>query len=441
MKKSQQTQSKGLTLAIHQKKIVYAPHFLPEYDYFILSGGFGCGKSFSIVMCILDIVKTYNGYDISVGIGSTTITFAQKTILQDLFALLKKSGSEYSYNSKDSILKIGTITFFMIATENPANVYGYNLSIFLVDEIDELPQIKVIELNKAVRERTRVTLPDGRKPYIMYFSTAHGYRGLYHVVKKLRDTKQKYYLCYGNTKDNPFIAKSQVESLYALYDEMERMAYLEGKFVNLHSGRVYTDYDDDKCRVEPFEITNNMTIYVGQDLNSGFSKATAIVKKDGVLYIVHGWSFKEVGGAPVIMRNTFPNNEILWFPDCSGKEILKGYKQEIIDNGIQCRLGTSNPRILDTVFYVNKLFKLGKLKVFDCKDTDEVSEALKVQAYNDMGQPEKGKGETDPDHFTDSVRYVIYRIVRSDPDFMDLKELSRENVKENGYLNIAGANV
>ena len=84
---------------------------------------------------------------------------------------------------------------------------------------------------------------------------------------------------------------------------------------------------------------------------------------------------------------------------------------------------------------------MGKLKVFDCKDTDEVSEALKIQAYNDNGQPEKGKGENDPDHFTDSVRYVIYRIVRSDPDFMDLKELSRENVKENGYLNIAGANV
>ena len=436
MTKAQQSQSKDLTLAVHQKAIVYAPHYLPEHDYFILSGGFGCGKSFSIVMCILDIVKTYNGHEISVGIGSTTITFAQKTILQDLFALLKKSGSDYTYNSKDSILKIGTITFFIIATENPTSVYGFNLSIFLVDEIDELPQSKVIELNKAVRERTRVMLPDGRKPYIMYFSTAHGYRGLYHVVKKLKETKQKYYLCYGKTKDNPFIARSQVESLYALYDEMERLAYLEGRFVNLHSGRVYSDFDDSTCMVQPFEVTPNMTVYVGQDLNSGFSKATAIVKKDKCLYIVHGWSFKEVGGAPAIMRLTFPQNEILWFPDCSGKEILKGYKQEIIDNGIQCRIGTANPRILDTVFYVNKLFKLGKLKVFNCKDTQDVAEALKVQAYNDMGMPEKGKGETDPDHYTDSVRYAIYRIVRSDPDFMDLKELSRESVKGNGYLYI-----
>lgn len=429
-------QSKGITLALHQRDIVAAPSLLPDYDYFILSGGFGCGKSFSIVMCIIDIVKRYNGDEVSVGIGSTTITLAQKTILQDLFAILKRTGSSYQYNSKDNILTIGTIKFFLIATELPSNIYALNLSIFLVDEIDELPQTKVIELNKAVRERARITLPDGRKPYIMYFSTAHGYRGLYHVVKKLKDTKQKYHLVYGKTRDNPFIDKAQVDSLYALYDDMERLAYLEGKFVNLHSGRVYTEYDDDKCRVQPFEITNDMTIYVGQDLNSGFSKATAVVKKDKCLYIVHGWSFKEVGGAPAIMRNTYPGNEIQWYPDCSGKEILKGYKQEILDNGIQCRIGTSNPRILDTVFYVNKLFKLGLLKVFDCKDTDEVSEALKVQAYNDMGQPEKGKGENDPDHFTDSVRYVIYRIVRSDADFMQLRELSRENMKDKGYLQI-----
>lgn len=433
-------QSKGITLALHQRDIVAAPSLLPDYDYFILSGGFGCGKSFSIVMCIIYIVKRYNGDEVSVGIGSTTITLAQKTILQDLFAILKRTGSSYQYNSKDNILTIGTIKFFLIATELPSNIYALNLSIFLVDEIDELPQAKVIKLNKAVRERARITLPDGRKPYIMYFSTAHGYRGLYHVVKKLKDTKQKYHLVYGKTRDNPFIDKAQVDSLYALYDDMERLAYLEGKFVNLHSGRVYTEYDDDKCRVQPFEITNDMTIYVGQDLNSGFSKATAVVKKDKCLYIVHGWSFKEVGGAPAIMRNTYPGNEIQWYPDCSGKEILKGYKQEILDNGIQCRIGTSNPCILDTVFYVNKLFKLGLLKVFDCKDTDEVSEALKVQAYNDMGQPEKGKGENDPDHFTDSVRYVIYRIVRSDADFMQLKELSRESVKEHGYLNIAGQN-
>lgn len=84
---------------------------------------------------------------------------------------------------------------------------------------------------------------------------------------------------------------------------------------------------------------------------------------------------------------------------------------------------------------------MGLLYVFDCKETDELSEALKVRAYDNNGKPEKPGGERDPSHFCDSIEYVIYRIVRSDPDFMDLKELSRENIAENGYLNIAGHNV
>ena len=271
----------------------------------------------------------------------------------------------------------------------------------------------------------------------MYFSTVHGYRGLYKVVQELKESRLPNVLIRGLTKNNTSLDPDYVKRLYAIYDEQERLAYLEGRFVNLQSGRVYGNYDEETCKCAPFEILPTDTVYVGQDLNSGFSKGTAVIKRDKTLYIVRGWSFKEIGGAPALMRQSFPKNQILWFPDCSGKEILKGYTEEIVSNGIECRIGSSNPRILDTVFYVNKLFKMGRLKVFDCRETAEVSEALKVQAYNDMGQPEKGKGEKDPDHFTDSVRYVIYRIVRSDPDFLNLKELSREEVQEHGYLQIA----
>lgn len=431
-------QNSGISPFIHQRQIVAAPNVHKDISYFFLCGGYGCGKSFSIVFMVIVICKQYQGQDITVGLCSTTITLLQKTVILDLQKMFKKTGSRFEYNQKDNIITIGTIRFLLIATGQPTDIYGPNINICLCDEIDELPEQKAIEAHKALSERTRLTLPDGRKPYIMYFSTVHGYRGLYKVVKKLDEDGLRYVLVRGLTKNNTSLDPQYVKNLYAIYDDAERMAYLEGMFVNLQSGRVYGSYDEATCKVKPFEITQGMTVYVGQDLNSGFSKAAAIVKKDKCLYIVRGWSFKEVGGAPSIMRSTFPQNEILWFPDSSGKEILKGYKQEILDNGIKCRIGSSNPRILDRVFYVNKLFKMGLLKVFDCKETDIISEALKVRAYNDLGQPEKGKGEDAPDHICDGLEYVIYRIVRSDADFMQLKELSRESVKENGYLNIAG---
>lgn len=428
----------GITPFIHQRQIVSAPFAYKDISYFFLCGGYGCGKSFSIVLIIIILCKQYQGEDITIGLCSTTITLLKKTVILDLEKLFKKTGSTFTYNQQDNIIAIGTVRFLLIATGQPTDIYGPNIHICLCDEVDELPEQKAIEAHKALSERTRLTLPDGRKPFIMYLSTVHGYRGLYKIVQKLKKDDLPYVLVRGLTKNNTSLDPQYVKNLYAIYDEQERLAYLEGMFVNLLSGRVYSSYDEATCKCKPFEIKPEYVVMVGQDLNSGFSKAVAVVKKDKKLYIIRGWSFKEVGGAPSIMRSTYMQNEILWFPDCSGKEILKGYKQEIIDNNIQCRIGSSNPRILDRVFYVNKMFKLGLLYVFDCPETDDLSESLKVRAYNDLGQPEKGKGENAPDHYDDAVEYVIYRIVRSDPDFMDLKELSRENVKENGYLNISG---
>lgn len=420
----------------HQRIMVAGPRAFPDLDWFILAGGYGCGKSFSIVLCILDIVKRYNGQDVAVGIGSITITLAKKTIWKDLESVLKRSRSQYTPNWGDNTLQIGTITFFFIAIEQPGNIYAYNLNIFLCDEIDELSQTKVLEANKAIRERTRIMLPDGRIPYIMYFTTVQGYRGLYQVVKKLKDSGEKFLLVRGLTKDNTTLAPSYVRSLYNIYDENERLAYLEGRFVNLRAGRVYPEYDEDACRAPYFEADPDEEVRIGQDLNSGFSKGCAIIKRGKTLYIHRGWSFEEIGQAPGIMRRDYPEQHLYWFPDTAGKEIIKGYKDDIIANGIECRIGTQNPHIITRVFYVNKLFKLGLLKVCDGPQTEEIREALKVRQYADNGQPEKGSGAKAPDHFCDALEYDIFRIVNSDPDYLDLRELSREYMKENGHLQI-----
>lgn len=417
---------------IHQEQIVKAPHLFPEYDWFILAGGYGCGKSFSIVLCILDIASRYQGQDVSVGIGSTTITKAIKSIIKDLRVILKKSHSIFDFNKKDNILTIGTVQFFLIATEQPGDIYAYNLHIFLCDEIDELPQAKVLDAATAIRERTRLTLPDGRIPYMMFFTTVQGYRGLYQLVQNLKDAGEKYVMVRGLTRNNTSLSASYVKSLYAIYDDNERLAYLEGRFVNLRAGRVYPDFDEATCVVDDFEADQNDIIYIGQDLNAGFSKGVAVIKKDGVLYVHKTWSFQEIGNAPQIMRMAYPPNEIYWFPDASGKEIIKGYRSEVAAAGINLRIGVSNPSIVDRIFYVNKLFKTGRLKVCR-KGGSAMTEALKTRQFNDLGVPEKGAGENAPDHLADAFEYVTYRLVMADSLFRDLRQLSREAVKKDGY--------
>lgn len=185
---------------IHQKQITSAPFTFPECDYFFLAGGYGCGKSFSIVLMIIIISKTYQGHDISVGVCSTTITLLKKTVVLDLERILNKTKSRYDFNQQDNIITIGTVRFLLIATEQPGQIYGPNLNICLCDEVDELPEQKAIEANKALKERTRLILPDGRNPYVMYFTTVQGYRGLYKIVQTLKKAKVNYYLVRGLTK-------------------------------------------------------------------------------------------------------------------------------------------------------------------------------------------------------------------------------------------------
>ena len=417
---------------IHQEQIVKAPHLFPEYDWFILAGGYGCGKSFSIVLCILDIASRYQGQDVSVGIGSTTITKAIKSIIKDLRVILKRSHSSFDFNKKDNILTIGTVQFFLIATEQPGDIYAYNLHIFLCDEIDELPQAKVLDAATAIRERTRLTLPDGRIPYMMFFTTVQGYRGLYQLVQNLKEAGEKYVMVRGLTRNNTSLSASYVKSLYAIYDDNERLAYLEGRFVNLRAGRVCPDFDEATCVVDDFDSEPGDYINIGQDLNAGFSKGVAEIKRDGVLYVHRCWSFQEIGAAPQVMRQTYPPNEIYWFPDASGKEIIKGYRSEVAAAGINLRIGVSNPSIVDRIFYVNKLFKTGRLKICR-KGGAALIEALKTRQFNDLGVPEKGAGENAPDHICDALEYVTYRLVMADSSFRDLRQLSREAVRKDGY--------
>lgn len=400
---------------VHQEQMVSAIRAFPAVSYFALAGGYGCGKSFSIVLQILDICRAYQGADVSVGVCSTTITLLSKTVVMDLARVLAQSGSRYEYNQRDNVLKIGSIKFLLIATEQPAAIYGPNLHICLCDEIDELPEWKALEAHKALSERTRLTLPDGRKPYVAYYSTVHGYRGLYKVLHKLKADGVAYVLVRGLTRNNASLDPQYVRNLYAMYSEMERLAYLEGRFVNLQTGRVYPEFDEGTCRGDP-RPESLAEVHIGQDLNAGFSKAVAVVVDGGRLFVVRTWSFRDIGGAPPLMRSAYPEAAVYWYPDCAGKEIIKGYREEILAHGIQCRIGRQNPRVLDRVFLVNKLLRLGLLKVSSDAGCNALAEALKTRAYTEQGVPEKGKGENAPDHICDALEYVVWRLVRAQPD-------------------------
>ncbi len=343
-------------------------------------------------------------------------------MIQDFEKQLISSGSKYRFNRQDNIITVGNIQFILIALDQPQMLYGHNFNIFLTDELDELKQDVSIAANIAINERTRIDLPDGRKAFRTYTTTSQGLRGTYQITEEMRARNLKFALVRASTRNNTSLSMDYVKRLYALYDENERLAFLEGHFVNLTTGRVYPSFNDQTCIVDDLEIIEGETVYIGQDLNAGFSKAVAMVKRNKQLIAVQNFSFKEIGDAPRILRSTFPTNTIKWFPDASGKEIMKGYLDEMRFFKIELWIATHNPSILDRIFILNKMFKTDRLKV--CKSCKDLIMSMKVRQFDENGNPEKGKGEKATDHIADSAEYCTYRIVSTDHDFRDLYELS-----------------
>ena len=412
-----------IALFKHQQQLIELPYKKLDIEYFFLIAGYGSGKTSGDVFLLLSLVQRYFDDPIKIGVMGITITFLRKTLIGELIRFFISAGIPYLFDKQENIVRVGAVELVLIAIEHPDDIYGHNFSISIVDELDELPLEKAIAVFKAVRERTRVKLPDGRAPFSTFTTTAQGYRGTYKIIEDLKEARQPYVHIRASTRDNTSLSKKWVDGLYALYDENERLAYLDGYFINLNTGRVYGDYSPDNCFVPDIDIRDDDEIMIGQDFNSGFSKGVAKIKRDGVLYSVRDFSFKNIGDAPRVIRNAFPTQSIYWYPDASAKDIMAGYSAEIQNAGIQLRVGSVNPSVVERIFFVNKMFKLGKSKVcYSCKDLDM---GLRVRQFDDNGKPEKGQGEDAPDHICDANEYVDYRVVSTDTDLRSLWELSR----------------
>lgn len=416
--------SQPITPFIHQSDLLRAPWDYLHINSHFLIGGYSSGKSSALRYSIWDIIYRYWKYPIDCTMYAPTLTFLRKTLFNDLRRDLLLSGTPFNFNGQHNILTVGNITFRMVPTENPErDIYGYNDSIAIIDELDELPLDKVLAAHTAISERNRVPLPDGRDPYMIFGSTAQGYRGLYQVIEKLKDSGIGYTHIRGRTIDNTSLKPSYYSQLYNLYTENERLAFLEGYFVNLTTGRVYPEFGDAQLLKEPIALEPNETVHVGQDLNTGFSKAVAAVIRDKSIIAVEEFSFKAIGDAPRILRNRFPTQRIIWYPDASGKEIMAGYNQEMRDFGIEIRWGSVNPPILERIFFVNKLLAMGRFKI--PTTLKMLVTALRTRQYDQSGAPEKGKGESATDHIMDGCEYMVFRLVSSMPEFFDLWQLSK----------------
>ena len=290
--------------------------------------------------------------------------------------------------------------------DNPASIVGFKIARALVDEIDTLPKDKAHKAWNKIVARLRLVIP-GVENGIGVTTTPEGFLFVYEKFKN--EPTPSYSMVQASTYENTdYLPPDYIDTLIETYPAELIQAYLRGEFVNLTAGSVYTSYDRQRHNssetVQPKE-----RLHVGMDFNVNKMAACVFVQRE------NGWHcVDEVSGGRdtpqviEILKNRYPDQQIIVYPDASGKNTSsKGAALSDINllqvAGFYVQAKDSNPRVKDRVNSVNKQFEEGKLFInaSRCKET---ARCIEQQAYDQNGEPDKKSGL---DHQSDAFGYPI----------------------------------
>jgi hypothetical protein len=407
-----------------------APYLFPEKRWFFFVCGYGSGKTKANVFSLLYTVKRLQGKKDRSGdyarlmVAGYTLAHLNKTFLVYLRQLLDLSKSRYTENKKDNYFVIGTVTVLIVPMKNPENIFGTDVHSVYGEEIDELTENKAVEAVRALSERCRQQIPGERSPFVCLASTSQGQKGLYRIYNHFKKSGVGFVLMRGRTEDNLFLPASMIRDMKKMYGPEERRVFMGGEFLAIAKGRVFPDFDWERNYLNydlDTELQPGETVYIGMDINTGYSRASAYISRSGVIYCIKYYDFPNAQDAPVVFRHDFPEQRILWIPDVTIKDSFPQYARELRKYGILIIYRKKNPLVEDTVFLVNKLFYTGRLLV--CKIARDAAEACSLFMRDKDNRIPKGIGPSSAAHACDGIRYACAFICMRDRAFRDIREL------------------
>jgi hypothetical protein len=338
----------------------------------------------------------------------------------------------YKYNSKDSVLSVGNADLYLVSLSRPADIVGYDVCGAYGDEIDDLGSVAVssasdmtYEAIKAINERTRQVIPGFRPPFIKFASTSQGQRGLYRAVSQFNKEKTGYVRIKARTKDNFYLKKDYVDSLYKFYTETEAKVYLEGEFLSVGSGRIFPDFDwnenFDRIPMDKM-VYPGEELYWSQDFNMGYFRGCVGVLRGNAIYVIKRYEFDQIMDAPRVVRHDFPGNKIIWIPDASSNNEIMTFAAELRKYQIFWAFRGKNPNVEDTVFLVNKLLYARRLVFTEM--AKDLAEACSLALRDPKtGTIPKGVGKRSPIHDIDALRMLCYFLIFK-PAMKDVRDLT-----------------
>lgn len=422
----------------HQANLVQAPYVFPDIRFFALVAGYASGKTSALVYCILNAVKTLlgkkdkEGHNPKIMVGSKNLTFMKKTLTGLLEQDLKDTNSDYTYDKAHNIITIGNVELLLVPVEDESSIYGYSVTLVVIDELDELDTQTAMAVVKSSNDRCRQQIVGWRSPAFIFCTSSQGLKGTYQTIMHFKKSGIGYVLMRARTRDNIYLPKDYVDSMYSIYNEKETACLLEGKFVSIDSGLVFPDYNQDKNKLDvdlyDYVKDNSLPVYIGQDFNGFGNNAVAFAIINGAIVAIKDYEFPDIRRAPEVFRYDFPTSDILWIPDMTYKEHFVEFKKELRVFNIKIAYRSCNPLVGDRNFACNKLFVAEHLFICPmCKGLENT--LMTWQKDPKTGQPSKG-GKGAPDHKGDCLGYVVHYLLSWKKELKPLYRVTLERLYE-----------
>ncbi len=317
-------------------------------------------------------------------------------------------------NRNDNVIDFGPLGMIIARTmDNPARIVAYEVADSVLDELDTLPIDKAADVWRKAMARNRQKKPDGSANTMAVATTPEGFRFVYEKWKKDPEALAKgYRLIKASTYSNAAnLPDGYIEALKGSYPPNLLKAYLEGEFVNLTSGTVYSEFDR-QANASAETIQPSEPLHIGQDFNVGQMASVVFVLRDGEPHAVDELTgILDTPALIATVKQRYAGHSILVYPDASGNARKSNNASEsdialLRAANFNVLVGTTNPAVKDRILSMNQMIHsegTRRLRVNPDRCPNFV-EALEKQAYDKNGEPDKTSGF---DHLNDAAGYFM----------------------------------
>lgn len=354
--------------------------------FLYMSGGYGSGKTYCLVMKALQLM------DLNFGIAGALLVPNMKMFRRDVLPTFREicgaHDIQFRFNSKDAELYFpdtNTTVYVYHAEDDGVSIAGSNVGWALVNEASLCSWMAI----KAIFGRVR--LKNVRYPQIFMSGTPAEFNWVYQYF--IEDQKRDRRIIYASSRANKHTASWYVDMLVDSYDSIARQQFVDGLFIPRTGNRFLHTFNRHKHVTDYAVRVLDAPVWVKVDFNVNPMVATISSYVPDSRVKLRMFDEIAISGADTyLLANTLKDriganwrNAVL-FPDPAGKARKTSARDLVTDIGILEEAGfrdiryKNQPVLKDCYFAANNLFDKNSVAVHPkCKEFIADAEQVKVK--------------------------------------------------------------